>query len=156
MQGKQTCCKLSTSRYMYSISERIRQDGKESSVMGSCVTKINGIVLSKGFGLSHVLVSRCGNSQFRPESMRHCLPDLCANYLLYQSPSFSSEVSNAWGSISLPSTLLQNVNICILGAIGVRNCTQLLVTLCRPSALPRNLPHLNESRVSLPRSMIKE
>jgi hypothetical protein len=44
--------------------------------MASSVTKINGIFLSKDFALCHVVLSRFGNSRFRPESIRHSLPDV--------------------------------------------------------------------------------
>ena len=75
LAAKQTWWKLFTSRCMYSIPERIRQNRNENSVMGRRVTKINGILLSKDFALCHLVVSRFGNSQFRPESIRHSLPD---------------------------------------------------------------------------------
>ena len=41
--------------HMSSILERKRKCRNESNLMGSCVTEINGIVLSSGFVLSHVV-----------------------------------------------------------------------------------------------------
>lgn len=67
-------------------------------------------------------LSLSGNSQFRPVSIRYSLPDVYVRIVYLTS---HLHVALRFGTLggSYLCHLLYSVNICVLGATGVRNCT---------------------------------